>query len=770
MRFLFKSLSQTLCVAVCLMALSSPAAPAEVAPAALRQLAARATQRDAWPALRAYAQSQKNPEWRGWARFLAGYQENEAADFREAAEDLRQAVESGFSLADYALFYEASALSRAGQQLEAEEALKDFVVRFPQSRLRWRALELRSGVCLEGQRPQDALDALTAEPEVRKRPPLALLLARAYEQSQRMLEAARAYQEVYFAFPLSPQAKAAADSLAAIRSQPGSTYPLPTDEIQTARVQILFNAARYEDARKEFEELLKAQPASPFAPYWQLGRVRCLLHLHRTSDAAEALFNHFTIADLEAQRLGLLVLLHAQQSDAVAITQDLAQLETQYATSSAYADALSAAGNFYYRQLNWQEAARVYQRLFELFPLSEHAREDGWRLTWCYYLLHDPKAPEAMRDYLMRFPASARAPAVLYWLGRTKEDQGSPVEARELYALLTKRFVHSYYAYQAATRLATLQPEQRTLKGAAGPLPVSLATLLAPALSAPANLHGLACLPYTPSDAARPAMILQVLGLDSVAGEYLKMAVTEGTASAELRLLLAQVDAAKKNAPVALFDAIKVAPAYARMDFSELPEEVWDFLYPQSYWKLIQRQARANHLDPPLVMGLVRQESAFNAGALSTADARGLMQVLPETAAHSRSASRLRSTGQRLYDPAYNVRVGCAYLKTLMKAFNNQPELAMAAYHAGDFRVRDWMGKGSFQDSTLFLESIPIQATRSYVELVLRDAEIYRQLLAGSPRFAVCAESKAAAPPRAPGAARGPGGTNGNKRKQAPRN
>jgi soluble lytic murein transglycosylase len=769
-RFLFKSLSQTLCLAVWLMALSSPAAHAEVAPAALRQLATRAAQRDAWPALRAYAQSQKNPEWRGWARFLAGYHENEAADFREAAEDLRQAVESAFSLADYALFYEASALSQAGQQLEAQEALKDFVARFPESRLRWRALELRAGACLEAQRPQDALDALTAEPEVRKRPPLALLLARAYEQSQQMLEAARAYQEVYFAFPMSPQAKAAADSLAAIRPQLGSAYPLPTDEIQTARGQILFKAARYEDARKEFEELLKAQPASPFAPHWQLGRVRCLLHLQRASDAAEALFNHFTTADLEAQRLGLLVLLHAQQSDAAAITQDLAQLETQYAASSAHADALSAAGNFYYRQLNWQEAARAYQRLFELFPLSEHAREGGWRLTWCSYLLHDPKAPEAMRDYLARFPDSARAPAVLYWLGRTKEEQGSPVEARELYALLTKRFVHSYYAHRAAARLATLQPEQGSPQGAGGPLAVSLATLLAPTLSAPANVQGLACLPSAPSDAARPAMILQVLGLDSVAEEYLKMAVTEGTASAELRLLLAQVDAAKKNATGALFDAIKVAPAYAQMDFPKLPEEVWDFLYPQSYWKLIQRQARANHLDPPLVMGLVRQESAFNAGALSIADARGLMQVLPETAAHSRSASRLRSTGQRLYDPAYNVRIGCAYLKTLMKAFDNQPELALAAYHAGDFRVREWMGKTSFQDSAMFLESIPIPATRSYVELVLRDAEIYRQILTGSPRFAVCAQAKTAAPPRAPGSARRPGGTEGKKREPAPRN
>jgi soluble lytic murein transglycosylase len=155
-----------------------------------------------------------------------------------------------------------------------------------------------------------------------------------------------------------------------------------------------------------------------------------------------------------------------------------------------------------------------------------------------------------------------------------------------------------------------------------------------------------------------------------------------------------------------------------------------------------------------MINGLIRQESAFNPRALSTANARGLMQVLPETAARSHRASRMRGAGRRLYDPAYNVRVGCAYLKEMMKTFDNRPELALAAYHAGDFRVKDWLGKTSFPDPVMFLESIPIQATRSYVELVLRDAETYRQLLTGSPRFAVCAASKASAPPRAADGAR----------------
>jgi soluble lytic murein transglycosylase len=139
-------------------------------------------------------------------------------------------------------------------------------------------------------------------------------------------------------------------------------------------------------------------------------------------------------------------------------------------------------------------------------------------------------------------------------------------------------------------------------------------------------------------------------------------------------------------------------------------------------------------------MGLIRQESAFSARATSSADARGLMQVLPQTASPSKRLSRIRSTGARLYNPTYNVRFGCSHLQSLLKEFNGKLELALAAYNAGDFRVRDWMKSNSFQDSSEFLEAIPIHATRVYVESVLRDAAIYRQLLTGSAKFATCSK------------------------------
>jgi soluble lytic murein transglycosylase len=352
--------------------------------------------------------------------------------------------------------------------------------------------------------------------------------------------------------------------------------------------------------------------------------------------------------------------------------------------------------------------------------------------------LRDPQTTEVISAYLMMFPDSPRAPAALYWLGMMQEQQGALAEARALYALLVKRFVHSYYAPQAAARLAAIRTRQGSLAVPTDSAAAPLATALIPVLAPPVVPPGLACAAAAPSAAARPALILQALDLKNLEEEFLKAALAVDNPPAELRLLLAETYAAQNDVTGALFGALKTAPSSAQMEFSDLPKEVWDFLYPQAYWKLIQSQARLNNLDPYLVMGLVRQESAFNARALSVANARGLMQILPETAAQSSRPSRTRSAARRLYDPNYNVRVGCAYLAKLLKDFDGRPELALAAYNAGDFRVKDWVKTSSLRDPAMFLETIPIPATRIYVELVLRDAEIYRQLLSGSPHFAQC--------------------------------
>jgi soluble lytic murein transglycosylase len=186
----------------------------------------------------------------------------------------------------------------------------------------------------------------------------------------------------------------------------------------------------------------------------------------------------------------------------------------------------------------------------------------------------------------------------------------------------------------------------------------------------------------------------------------------------------------------ALFAAKRIVSDLYACDFSELPEEVWRLLYPRAYWSLVRRYARASGLNPYLVMALIRQESAFNRHARSVANARGLMQILPRTVSRSRRG-RARAA-RNLYSPTYNVRFGTRHLRGLLRRLDNDPAKAVAAYHAGSSRVADWSSKINFQDSAEFVESIPIPTTRGYVEWVLRDAAIYRELITRKAKFAPC--------------------------------
>jgi soluble lytic murein transglycosylase len=685
--------------------------------------------------LRRYAESQTAPEQRALAYFALGYREYEAGEYLAAAKDLHESAAHPFSLADYATYYRAAAALKSNDPAQAVEMMRDFSSRFSTSPLRLPGIELLAEALVDSQKPQEAVQLLTGEPSVRRHANLSLLLGKAYREVGNLAQAAQAFQEVYFAFAASSQAKEAGEALESLRSRLGADFPQPTEEIETARLETLFNASLLGEALEGYEALLSSRPASAHADDWRLGRARCLLRLRREREALEALSVSLGSPAMNAERLALRVEACAREDNSSGALEALSQIQAIDAHSSSFESALYSVGNLFFRLGEWQNASRQYQTLVESFPQGGYVQEAGWRLIWCYYLSGArDQARQALQDGLTRHLRSNHTPAALYWLGRLEEEQGNVGDAQALYSLLQNRFTHSFYAEQA--RL-----QERRLPGgrpAGAPSPNSTAWQVAPEIrprdpspipSCPANLT---------DESLRPVLALQALSLDDLAEQYLKALLATRPAQPELRLLLSRIEAGQGNVSAAIFDAIKIEPDYSSFEFSELPREMWNLLFPQSYWKLVQRQARANRLDPYLVMGLIRQESGFNARATSPADARGLMQVLPKTASPSQRASRIRTTGARLYNPTYNVRFGCSYLRSLMKDFDGKAEMALAAYNAGDFRVRDWLKSNSFRDSSEFLEAIPIHATRVYVESVLRDAAIYRQLLTGSAKFAMC--------------------------------
>jgi soluble lytic murein transglycosylase len=177
--------------------------------------------------------------------------------------------------------------------------------------------------------------------------------------------------------------------------------------------------------------------------------------------------------------------------------------------------------------------------------------------------------------------------------------------------------------------------------------------------------------------------------------------------------------------------------------FDDVPSEIWRIVYPWPYRSQIEREAARNGLDPTLLAGLIRQESAFASDAVSVSNALGLMQVWPPTGTTLARTLKLSYSRTLLFDPDYNLRLGAYYLSSLLKMFG-KPELAVAAYNAGETRVMEWTTGQSYEELPEFVESIPITQTRDYVQIVLRNSGLYRRIYRDSG-----AVSASAAPPAA---------------------
>ena len=142
-----------------------------------------------------------------------------------------------------------------------------------------------------------------------------------------------------------------------------------------------------------------------------------------------------------------------------------------------------------------------------------------------------------------------------------------------------------------------------------------------------------------------------------------------------------------------------------------------------------------SHLEAPFIHALIRQESAFNREAISHAGARGLMQLMPATAMRVAKRHNIPYQRRRLIeDGNYNLRIGHAFLAELLKKFDNSYVLTLAAYNAGPNRVRRWIKlNGDPRDASVdaidWIELIPFSETRNYVQRVLENLHIYRELI-----------------------------------------
>ncbi len=156
------------------------------------------------------------------------------------------------------------------------------------------------------------------------------------------------------------------------------------------------------------------------------------------------------------------------------------------------------------------------------------------------------------------------------------------------------------------------------------------------------------------------------------------------------------------------------------------------FTLLQTGWPMTAHIPSGAGVDPALALGIIRQESSFDTTTVSPAGARGLMQLMPGTAAQVARKLGMRVSIRALTgDPGTNIALGCAYLRGLLDAFDASIPLAVAAYNAGPTRVENWLAsngdpRAEGADMVDWIEQIPFGETRNYVQRVIENLMVYR--------------------------------------------
>jgi soluble lytic murein transglycosylase len=689
-----------------------------VASASLKPMARQLLQ-DRTPAayagVEAYARRHTQEDAGALAWLVLGFAHVLDKDYARAVDPLNRAKPRAGDLGDYVSFYLGTAYFQSGKTAEAVTILSDFEKQYPDSLLLRDAHVLYGTALLAENRSQDAITILEKD----RRPPradLELALGRAYAAAGQPIKAAEILQNLYITMPLSPEASLADAELKKLASTP-QLPPLGLNGRRT-RADLLAKGKRFSDAANEYRDLLSVASPSD-RPEIQLAIAVALHKSGQDKDAKKVLETLDSSApEINTQRLYNLGEIARGSGDEDGFLRYLGELRQSAPTSVWLEQALLSAGNFYLLKPDYDKAIDAYRELQQRFPNAGRASYAHWKVAWLSLRQgRNAEAKTGFEQQIGLYPTSAEVPAALYWRARLAEEDQDAAMARAYYQKLSERFRNFYYGELARRRL-------REIKAVDEPAHYALLDRV-PAIDAGTNIT--ATEPPTDNLRYQKAQVLENGGLLDFAISELQAAATEDQGNwlaAETAKLYE--DAGRYDGAIHVFK--RAVPNYFAVDLPTLPRDYWEALFPKPYWPDLKKFSSQNALDPYLVASLIRQESEFNPGAVSRANALGLMQLLPKVGSAVAKQEKLKHfSSDQLFTPEINLQLGTRYFREMVDKFGAF-EYALAAYNAGTNRVDDWLGQGKYRDPQEFVESIPFTETREYVQAILRNANVYRQL------------------------------------------
>lgn len=375
-----------------------------------------------------------------------------------------------------------------------------------------------------------------------------------------------------------------------------------------------------------------------------------------------------------------------------------------------------------------------YQEVLSRYPQGDYAPESSWSLLWP--MLKNSRHNEFLvkgEDHVKNYPYARSTPKILFWLGKIQEKKANKSSAIIYYQRLVDNYPDDYYAFRGSKRLIELNGGKDT---------------------------GWQTLPdrtdYPPENAAPNDNLIAITGVtDPWEIERLKE-LFNAKASEDLidltKTITGKVPAALESwyhhqtgnrargiriIRDDIYERYKPTPsnpvsAYA---FPNISDEERKLLYPLYFTEYIAEFANKNNVDPFIAQSLMREESYYNEFAVSSSDARGLMQLLPATAREVAGWEKMTGFQTiRLFQPEVNIQLGTRYLNHINAYLGDNHMLMVGAYNGGPNAMKRWSSASAYMltDPDMFVERIPYEQTRDYIKKVFGSYWNYTRLYGNS--------------------------------------
>ena len=641
------------------------------------------------------------------------------ANFAKALPIMSQPSLQQGTLGDYALYYQGFAEMRLGHTADARRTFQALQAKPPVGYL-VEGAALREAECDEALGDQAAaLEVYERLAKTRTTAPddVLMRLGRAARAIGNTDKAIDAFMRVVYEFPFG--------DLAPIASTELETLPAPPIaagtnryKLEVGRAERLFGAKRYAQARLAFD-VLRPLAQGDDRELVALRLAECDYLLKRPRSARDGVRPYADKASRQGEALYFYAVASRDLGDHAEYLRIVRRLVDEFPTQSWAEEALNNLATHYILQDDDEKADEVFRELYEKFPGGHYAERAAWKIGWrAYKNRRYADTIRAFESAAAQFPRSDYRPPWLYWSAKAHEALNDRVDAQARYTLVATDYLNTYYGRLAVTHLDGRVPQRRLVLEASGDPQAPADDAGAPSPALPPNEH----------------VVRALLGLElyDQALDELRYAQRVWNDSPAIQATIGWIYHERGDLRVGINAMKRAYPQYMAAGGEKLPTELLKVLFPVNYWPLIKRYSAERDLDPYMMAALIAQESTFTEDIKSSANAYGLMQIVPAT---GRQYARLLKLPRRfsigmLTTADTNLRMGTAYFADLVRQFGGA-HYALATYNAGPSRVAKWIAQRPGIDRDEFIDDIPFPETQGYVKKILGTAEDYRRLYGG---------------------------------------